>query len=109
MQLFPEADGEVVYMMMIKKILWFELAMDYVDISMSFRQMAEAIQKAKDHTKTTKLIDINDTIVGQYMCFLVIVALQMIVTILDDEFVWAMSLVGDRNMHHDQSFFDLRL
>lgn len=94
-------DGEVVYTVTIKNVLRFELAMDYVDIGMLFRQTAEAIQKAKDHTKTMKLIGINDAIVNQYTHVLVAVALQEIVTILDDESIWAMSLVGDRSTHHD--------
>jgi hypothetical protein len=67
--------------------------MDYVNIGMLFQQTAEAIQKAKDRTKTMNLIGINDTIVSQYTRILVVVALQEIVTILDDESVWAMSLV----------------
>ncbi len=78
---------------MIKNVLRFELAMDYVNIGMLFQQTAEAIQKAKDRTKTMNLIGINDTIVSQYTRILVVVALQEIVTILDDESVWAMSLV----------------
>jgi hypothetical protein len=43
------------------------------------------------------------------MRVLVIVTLQEITTILDDESVWAMLLVGDKSTHHDQSFFNLRL
>ncbi len=43
MQLFSKAGGEVVYTVTIKNVLQFELAMDFVGISMSFWQMAEAI------------------------------------------------------------------
>jgi hypothetical protein len=59
--------------------------------------MAAAIQKAKD------------CIVGQYTRVLVAVALQQITGILDDESVWAMSLVGDGSAHCGQSFFNLRV
>jgi hypothetical protein len=109
MQLFFKVDGEVVYTVMIKNVLQFKLAMDYVSIGMSFRQTAEAIQKAKDRKKTTKLTSINDAIVDQYRHVLLVVALSKIATILDDESVWAMSLVGDESMHCGQLFFDLRL
>jgi hypothetical protein len=59
--------------------------------------------------KTTKLAGLNDRIVGQYTRVLVVVALQQIAGILDDESVWAMSLVGDESTHRNQSFFDLRV
>jgi hypothetical protein len=59
-----------------------------------------AIQKAKDRMKTAKLVGLNDCIIGQYTRVLVVVALQQIVGILDDESVWAMSLVGDESAHH---------
>ncbi len=83
--------------------------MDYVDIGLSFRQMAIAIQKAKTRTKTAKLAGLNDSIVGQYTRILVIVTLQQIAIILDDESVWAMSLVGDSSTYCGQSFFDMRV
>jgi hypothetical protein len=43
MQLFSKADGEVVYTVTIKNVLWFEPTMDYVGIGMSFWQTTEAI------------------------------------------------------------------
>ncbi|CAK9208544.1 unnamed protein product [Sphagnum troendelagicum] len=73
--------------------------MDYVGIGLSFRQMAATIQKAKDRTKTAKLIGLNDCIVGQYTRVLVAIALQQITLILDDKSVWAMSLAGDESTH----------
>ncbi|CAK9873717.1 unnamed protein product [Sphagnum jensenii] len=109
MKLFCKKDDALVYIVTIKDCLRFDLAMDYVDIGLSFRQTAAAIQKAKDRTKMAKLIGLNDCIVGQYMRVLVVVVLQQIALILDDESVWAMSLAGDRSTHHGQSFFDLRL
>jgi hypothetical protein len=83
--------------------------MDYVGIGLSERQTTTAIQKAKDRTKMAKLAGLNDRIVGQYTRVLVTVALQQIVDILDDESVWALSLVGDGSAHHGQSFFNMRV
>lgn len=99
MKLFCKKDDALVYTMTIKDCLHFDLAMDYVDISLSFRQTVVAIHKAKDRTKTTKLISLNDCIVGQYTRILVAVALQQIVFILDEKSVWAMSLAGDESTH----------
>jgi hypothetical protein len=65
MKLFCKEDDVLVYTVTIKDILHFDLAMDYVDISLSFRQMAITIQKTKDRSKTTKLVGLNDRIVVQ--------------------------------------------
>jgi hypothetical protein len=67
------------------------------------------IQHAKDRTKMAKLIGMNDLIVGQYTRVLIAFTLQHIANMIDHEFIWAMSLAGDGNTHHSQSFFDLRL
>jgi hypothetical protein len=75
MKLFCKEDDAPIYTVTIKRILCFDLAMDYVGIGLSFRQMAVAIQKAKDRMKMAKLASLNDRIVGQYMCVLVVVAL----------------------------------
>ncbi|CAM6030202.1 unnamed protein product [Sphagnum balticum] len=64
MKLFYKEDDALVYTVTIKDIMRFDLAIDYVGISLSFRQKAEAIQKAKDRTKTTKLVSLNDCIIG---------------------------------------------
>jgi hypothetical protein len=71
--------------------------------------MASAIQHAKERTKTAKLASITDLMVGQYVRVLVDSTLQQITNCLDDESVWAMSLVGDSSTHRGQSFFDLRV
>jgi hypothetical protein len=76
MKLFCKKDDAFVYTVTIKDCLRFNLAMDYVGIGLSFRKTAAAIQKAKDRTKTTKLIGLNDCIVDQYTRVLVVVALQ---------------------------------
>jgi hypothetical protein len=57
----------------------------------------------------SKLSGINDLIVGQYVRVLVATSLQMIADMLDDDMVWAFSLVGDGSTHRGKSFFDLRM
>ncbi len=109
MKLLCKKDNALVYTVTIKDCLRFDLAMDYVGIGLSFRQTTATIQKAKDHTKTAKLIGLNDYIVGQYTRVLVAIALQQIALILNDESVWAMSLAGDGSTHCGHSFFDLHL
>jgi hypothetical protein len=59
------------YIVTIKNIMQFNLAMDHVGNGMSFRQTASAIQHAKERTKTTKLAGITDLMVGQYVRVLV--------------------------------------
>jgi hypothetical protein len=64
MKLFCKEDNTPVYTSTIKDVPRFDLAMDYVDIGLSFWQTATAIQKAKTRTKTAKLAGLNDYIVG---------------------------------------------
>jgi hypothetical protein len=64
MKLSSKEEDEIVYTVTIKNVLWFELAINYAGIGMSFRQSAEAIQKAKDRMKTVTLVGLNDLIVG---------------------------------------------
>jgi len=99
MKLFCKENDVPIYTVTIKDILRFNMAMDYVNIGLSFQQMAVAIQKAKDRMKTVKLAGLNDRIVGQYTRVLVAIALQQIVGIFDDESVWALLLAGDRSAH----------
>jgi hypothetical protein len=61
-RLFDQQDDR--YIMTIKNVMCFKLTMDHISIGMSFRQTTIAIQHAKDHTNTTKLIGMNDLIVG---------------------------------------------
>jgi hypothetical protein len=95
MKLFEKNEEEPLYTATIKNIVHFELAIDHVSIGMSFRQVAGAIQHAKDRMKMSKLSGINDLIVGQYVRVLVVTNLQMIADMLDDDIVWAFSLAGD--------------
>jgi hypothetical protein len=109
MKLFVKQSDELMYKVTTKNVTHFELAMDHVSIGMSFQQTTAVIQQAKDHTKTTKLVGINDLIVSQYVRAVVTTILQDISDIIDDESIWAISLTCDNNMHRGQSFFDLRL
>ncbi|RHY03057.1 hypothetical protein DYB25_011238 [Aphanomyces astaci] len=110
MKLFVRSDDDPDrYTITIKNVMRFELAMDFVGIGMSFRQVASAIQYAKIRTHTAKLTGANDLIVGQYVRVLVGTSLQHIADVLDHESVWAMSLAGDSSTHRGQSFFDLRV
>jgi hypothetical protein len=97
------------YQVVIPNAMRFELAMDHVSISMSFRQAAAAIQHAKDHTKTATLSGTNDLIVGQYVRVLVGGNLQDTSDLMGDLSVWAFSLTFDSSTHFEQSFFDLRV
>jgi hypothetical protein len=95
-----DEDNPHSYTVTIKNIMQFNLAMDHIGSGMLFRQMASAIQHAKERTKTGKLVGITDLMVGQYVRVLVGSMLQQIADCLDDEFVWAMSLVGDGNTRY---------
>jgi hypothetical protein len=97
------------YKVVIKNVLRYELAMDYVSIDMSFRQTSAAIQFDRDHAKTAKLTGMNDLVVGQYVRVLVASSLLNISDPMDDESVWAMSLAFDSSTHREQAFFDLRV
>ncbi len=57
--------------MTIKNIMCFKLTMDHISIDMLFHQITAAIQHTKDRTKTAKLTNMNDLVVGQYMRVLV--------------------------------------
>jgi hypothetical protein len=97
------------YKVVIKNVLRYELAMDYVLIGMSFRQTSAAIQFARDHTKKAKLTGIDDLVVGQYVRVLVSSSLQNLSDMMDDESVWAISLAFDSSTHREQAFFDQRV
>lgn len=71
MKLFVQNEDDLHYMVVIKNVMQFELTMDHVSVDMSFRQTTATIQHAKDRTKTTKLIGINDLIIEQYISILV--------------------------------------
>lgn len=99
MKLFVKQEDSKKYTVPIENVMRYELDMDFVSCGISLRQVASDIQYAKDHTKTDKLTDMNEIIVGQYVRALVGVVLQKIADILDDALVWAMSLDGDGSTH----------
>ncbi|CAK9252169.1 unnamed protein product [Sphagnum jensenii] len=122
-----EKDEEEEYVVTIKGMMRYELAMDHVSTGMSFRQVATTMQHTKERYSLSKLGGINDTIVGQNVCVGVAFALQCIADLCVDESIWALSLAGDDNTHRGyrnpsfglttkakglqsgQHFFDLRL
>ncbi len=67
------------------------------------------MQHTKERCSLSKLGDINDTIVGQYVHAGIAFALQRIADLCVDESIWALSLAGDGSTHCGQHFFDLRL
>ena len=75
------------YSFTITHAMRFELAMDFVAIGMSFRQVSKAIEHAKIRTCTTQLTGINDLIVSQYARSLVGISLQHIADLLDHDSV----------------------
>jgi hypothetical protein len=97
------------YQVVIPNAMQFELVMDHVSISMSFRQAATAIQHARDHTKTATLSGMNDLIVGQYVHVLVGGNLQDISDLMGNLSIWAFSLTFDSSTHFEQLFFDLHI
>jgi hypothetical protein len=110
MKLFVQSDDDSMwYTVTITHVMRFELAMDFVAIGMSFRQVAKAIEHAKIRTSTAQLTGVNDFIVSQYVRVLVGTSLQHIADLLDHDSVWAISLAGDGSTHRGQSFFDMRV
>ena len=61
-----DENDEEWYNVVILNIARFEFAMDLVSTGMSFRQVAAAIQFAREHTKMAVLSGLNDNMVGQY-------------------------------------------
>ena len=64
------------YSFTITHAMRFELAMDFVAIGMSFRQVSKAIEHAKIRTSAAHLTGVNDFIVIQYVRVLVNTSLQ---------------------------------
>jgi hypothetical protein len=95
------------YNFIVKNVMRFTPAVDYISIGMSLRQTAAAIEHAKIRTKTAKLSGIKDYMEGQFIRVLAI-SLQKLAEIhaLDD--VWALSLTFDGSTHRGSSLFDVR-
>jgi len=109
LQLFKLDENKDGYTVSIKKVMHFKLAIQHVSCALSFRQVATTIEQTKNTCKITKLDDLNDTIVGQYMRILVDHTLQIISNILASDDVWAFVISFDGSQHRDTMFFDVRI
>ena len=109
MKLFVKDETSEMYVVHIKNVTRYELALDHVGSGMSFRQTAKAIEHAKRCTSSAKLAGINDLMVGQFVRSIVAFNLQRISGLMGDHSVWAFSFAGDGSTHRGQSFFDMRL
>ncbi len=109
MKLFVKDEETDLYVVTIKNVTRYELALDHVGSGMSFRQTAGAIEHAKRRTFSAKLAGINDLIVGQFVRALVASNLQRISDLLSHRSAWAFSFAGDGSTHRGQSFFDMRV
>jgi len=98
MKLFkPQEDGS--YLVTIKNFLRFDLAIRHVSVGLSFRQTSKVIEQHHSATKNAKLSGLKDHMVGQFVCILLVVSLQIISDIVTDPTVWAFSLVVDASTH----------
>uniref|UniRef100_M4BQY7 DUF4371 domain-containing protein n=1 Tax=Hyaloperonospora arabidopsidis (strain Emoy2) TaxID=559515 RepID=M4BQY7_HYAAE len=109
MKMFVKDSETEKYVITIKNVMRYELALDHVGSGMSFRQAAMAIEQAKRRTQTPKLADINSLMVGQFIRALVVSNLKRIADFMGDASVWAFSFACNSSTHRGQSFFDMRL
>jgi hypothetical protein len=109
LKLFVKDNSTGKYVVTIKNVTRYELAMDHVSCGMSFRQTAQAIEHAKRRTSTAKLAGVTDFMVGTFVRALVASNLQRVSDFLDDSSVWAFSFAADGSTHRGQSFFDMRI
>jgi hypothetical protein len=108
MKLFkPQEDGS--YLVTIKNFLRFDLIIRHVSIGLLFRQTSKVIEQHHSATKNAKLNGLNDHMVGQFVCVLLVVSLQIISDVLTDPTVWAFSLAADANTHLGVPLFDQRI
>jgi len=98
MKLFkPQEDGS--YLVTIKNFLRFNLAIWHVSVGLSFRQTSKVIEQHRSTTKNAKLNGLNNHMVGQFVCILLAVSLQIISDVLTDLAIWAFSLAADASTH----------
>uniref|UniRef100_M4BSY7 Uncharacterized protein n=1 Tax=Hyaloperonospora arabidopsidis (strain Emoy2) TaxID=559515 RepID=M4BSY7_HYAAE len=108
MKLFVKDSETEKYVITIKNVMRYELALDHVGSGMLSRQAAMAIEHAKRRRQTPKLAGINSLMVGQFIRALVASNLQRIADFMGDA-SWAFSFSCDGSTHSYQSFFDLSL
>jgi len=75
LQLFKLNKNNDGYIVNIKRVVHFKLAIQHVSCGLSFRQVATTIEQTKNTCKIAKFSGLNDTIVGQYVQILVAHAL----------------------------------
>ena len=89
MNLFVKESEAEKYVITIKNVMRYELALDLLRSGMSFRQAAMAIKHAKRRTQTLRLAGTNNLMVGQFIRALVASNLQRIADFMGDASVWA--------------------
>ena len=67
MKLFVKASDNEKYIITIKNVIRYELALDHVGSGMSFRQATMSIEHSKRRTQTPNLAGINGLMVGQFI------------------------------------------
>ncbi|CAI5727443.1 unnamed protein product [Hyaloperonospora brassicae] len=109
MKLFVKDSKTVKYVITVKNVMRYDLALNHVGSVMSFLHAAMGFDHAKRRTQTPKIAGINSLMVGQFIRALVASNLQRIADFMGDASVWAISLACDGSTHRGQSFFDMRL
>jgi hypothetical protein len=71
--------------------------------------MVAVIEQHCVRTKNPKLMGLNDHMVSQFICVLVVADLQMISEIMSQPRVFAFSIAGDGSTHYKSSYFDIRI
>jgi hypothetical protein len=89
MKLFVKDEASEMYVVHIKNVTRYELALDHIGSGMSFRQTATAIEHAKRRTSSAKPAGINDLMVGQFVRSIVAFNLQCISVVMGNHSVWA--------------------
>jgi len=108
MKLFKPQEDES-YLVTIKNSLRFDLTIQHVSVGLSFRQTSKVIEQHRLVTKNAKLNGLNDHMVGQFICVLLVVSLQIISDVLTDPMVWVFSLAADASTHLGVPLFDQRI
>ena len=97
------------YTITIKKPMQFRLAVKFLAIGVSFRQVEALILATKEETGVIKLSGLNDTGVANYARVVCGMSLQKLSTILNNDATWAFSLANDISTHYSRSYFDNRI
>jgi hypothetical protein len=85
------------------------LAIDHTSLGLSFWQTAAVIEQHHIQMKNPKWMGLNDHMVSQFVCALVVADLQMISEILSQPRVFTFSIAGDDSTHYESSYFDIHI